>query len=150
MWGIITLNSMFRKDMKMSLRPIIKDRIQTQVPSITVTKTRISFNASFMRIARTDINKYVRPFVDEPNRKLVFIFADIPNDNYYKLVNAKTLGVVEIQKLPWVKQVSQFKVRTPFPLKQDGEMWVATLCPAFELRFKREDAQKTPTSARGI
>jgi hypothetical protein len=134
--------------------------IRDDRPFISISRDRISFSASFVRLAEIGSHHRVAIHSDAETMRLGFEFhADerphslaIVQDNRSK---TKRSGVFcsshgAVRSFEWVRGVTKLSSRDRrFSPKREGNLWVITLCPSFENRFARE-SEKIPKEAAGI
>jgi len=129
-------------------------RTQSDEPSVKVNSDRFSFNVVLAKLAELEKNRYVSIYFDEELRRIGFEFKkDSDSSDDFKVLSAgkaMSCSSREILSKPWVKKVAQLKKENAFAAKQDGKVWVITLCPAFEITCKRTDSNKIPSDAKGI
>jgi hypothetical protein len=131
-------------------------------PFVSIGASHFTFNAAFVRMARTGSDRYVTVHVDCENRRVGFEFHAEERPNSFAL-SQRTLGkgrgkgeswtcstFALLKKLPWLKSVASLSQKgRRFTPRKENNLWVIQLCPAFEEQRARESAD-IPSGLTGI
>lgn len=129
-------------------------------PFISISRDRFSFSASFVRSIDIGTDHRVTIHSDADTLRLGFEFHKNEKQHSLALVQdsrskTKKSGLFcsshgAVNSFEWVRGVTKLPSgdRRFFP-KKEGNFWVITLCPSFEIRFARE-SEKIPKDSVGI
>ncbi len=144
-WEILQLEDKYNRD---------------QRPFISISRHRISFSASFVRLIGIGTQHRVTIHADDDTMRLGFEFHADEKPHSLALSQdgrsrSKQSGLFcsshgAVNKFEWVSGITKLssKDRRFYP-KKEGTLWVITLCPSFEKRYARE-SQNIPRDANGI
>ena len=139
-------------------------RIDTYVskndPIISMSKDRFNFNSLFVRMAKVTPDHKVLIHVDPPSFRVGFEFVtkDEPDAlGVRPMTSGRTGGGMSCaarglgSQFPWVAKVGVLpdKKDRQFNPKQERNLWVIQLCPAFEISADKSGAD-IPSDAEGI
>jgi len=129
-------------------------------PFIAISRSRVSYSASFARLA--DIDEYYRVSIsaDPETYRLGFFFhKDERLDSLaltpdHKCTNKKT-GLFSsshslVSRYKWINRVTQLTPKERrFSPQKSGNSWILNLCPTFEHKFNRFSSE-IPKEINGV
>ena len=124
-------------------------------PEVIIKNNRLTFNAVLDRAAELAKYSFVCIYSDDERRRLGFKFLlDNDDSDAFKLSRSGNRGCWcysrDLFSKDWVRKVASNTDINRFACVKQGELWVITLIPCFELYVMRNEANIIEPSIAGV